>query len=118
MFKTLTTVAFAATCASAYQSEIVTKVAEPKGEIPEIFRDSTCAKKGACGDAFQACCLGYQAKGFPCTAHLIDRGTGPDVTIPAGAGDCGTAYGACCLGFKAAKQPCTCDLAMDSAVFL
>lgn len=68
--------------------------------------DSTCAKPGDCGLAYQTCCAGFQAKGFPCGCHLKD-GTGQS---GADCGTCGTAYSACCLGFKAKGHPCTCDI--------
>jgi len=71
--------------------------------------DSTCAKKGKCGLAYQACCAGFVAKGFPCGCHLKD-GTG---AAGADCGTCGTAYSVCCAGFKAKGFPCTCDISSD-----
>ena len=32
---------------------------------------STCAKPGDCGRAYQTCCIGFKAKGFPCGCHLV-----------------------------------------------
>jgi len=70
---------------------------------------STCAKPGDCGLAYQACCAGFAAKGFPCGCHLKD-GTG---SSGADCGTCGTAYSVCCAGFKAKGFPCTCDISSD-----
>jgi len=71
----------------------------------------TCSKPGDCGKAYQACCIAYEAKGFPCTCHLKD-GNG---TSTKDCGHCGVAYGACCMGFKAKGYPCTCDISPTSA---
>jgi hypothetical protein len=67
----------------------------------------TCSDKGKCGEAYQACCAGFGAKGFPCGCHLTGGGTGQQ---GAGCGDCGAAYTLCCAGFKAKGFPCTCDV--------
>lgn len=80
-------------------------------EVPDIFKDSTCASRGACGKAYQACCIGYKAAGYPCGCELKD-GTG---VVGDNCGVCGTAYGACCVGYKAKGFPCTCDLDTPSA---
>jgi len=71
--------------------------------------DSTCAKKGHCGLAYQGCCAGFAAKGFPCGCHLKDGAgaTGADC------GTCGTAYSVCCAGYKLKGFPCTCDISSD-----
>jgi hypothetical protein len=74
--------------------------------------DSTCAKPGDCGRAYQACCVGMQAKGFPCGCHLKD-GTGKSA---ADCGTCGSAYSVCCAGFKAKGYPCTCDISDGGSV--
>jgi len=67
---------------------------------------ATCSAIGDCGKAYEACCAGFAAKGFPCGCHLQD-GSG---AAGAGCGDCGTAFSACCLGFKAKGYPCKCDV--------
>jgi len=67
---------------------------------------STCAKPGDCGLAYEACCAGFGAKGYPCACSLAD-GTG---NAAADCGTCGTAYSACCAGFAAKGFPCTCDI--------
>ena len=67
---------------------------------------ATCSASGDCGKAYEACCAGFAAKGFPCGCHLQD-GSG---AAGAGCGDCGTAFSACCLGFKAKGYPCKCDV--------
>merc|ERR1719261_2168253 len=74
--------------------------------ITSEIEDSTCAKPGDCGLAYQACCAGMQAKGFPCGCHLKD-GTGKS---GADCGTCGSAYSVCCAGFAAKGFPCTCDI--------
>jgi hypothetical protein len=76
--------------------------------------DSTCAKPGDCGRAYQTCCAGFAAKGYPCGCHLKD-GTGQ---TGADCGTCGSAYSVCCAGFKAKGFPCTCDISSggDSTV--
>lgn len=79
-------------------AEVVTQ------ELPE---DSTCAVPGDCGRAYQACCAGFEAKGYPCTCHL-SNGTGKSGSD---CGTCGTAYSACCAGFSLKGYPCTCDIA-------
>merc|ERR1711907_258944 len=64
----------------------------------------TCSKPGHCGRAYQACCAGFAAKGFPCQCHLVD-GTGQSGNC----GTCGSGYSACCAAYKAKGFPCTCD---------
>ena len=66
---------------------------------------NTCSKPGNCGRAYQACCAGFAAKGYPCTCHLVD-GTGKSGNC----GTCGTAYSACCVAYGAKGFPCTCDI--------
>ena len=77
---------------------------------PEIKKEepnpATCSAIGDCGRAYQACCAGFEAKGFPCGCHLQD-GTG---SAGSNCGDCGTGFTACCLGFKAKGYPCKCDV--------
>jgi len=71
-----------------------------------------CSNKGDCGNAYQACCLGFQAEGDACGCHLSDGGSG----VASGmCGDCGAAYTLCCAGFAAKGFPCTCDIS-DSGV--
>ena len=62
---------------------------------------------GDCGKAYQACCLGYGAKGYPCDCHLTEGGSG---TAGTNCGDCGVAYSACCVGFDKDGYPCQCDV--------
>jgi hypothetical protein len=76
--------------------------------------DSTCAKPGDCGHAYQACCAGFAAKGIPCGCHLKD-GTG---ATGADCGTCGSAYAVCCAGFKAKGFPCTCDISSGGDSFV
>ena len=81
----------------------------PKPRVPPpawVRMPNTCSKPGKCGRAYQACCAGFAAKGFPCTCHLVD-GTGKS---GGNCGTCGTGYSACCAGFKAKGFPCTCDI--------
>lgn len=78
----------------------------PKEAAPAPAFDSTCAKPGKCGLAYQACCAASIAKGYPCGCHL-KNGTGASASD---CGTCGTAFSACCLGFKAMGYPCTCDI--------
>jgi len=68
---------------------------------------ATCSAVGDCGRAYQACCVAFGAKGYPCGCHLQD-GSGE---AGANCGDCGTAYAACCIGFSAKGYPCQCDVA-------
>ena len=55
-----------------------------------------CSAVGKCGRAYQACCAGFAAKGFPCQCHLAN-GDGEAGKC----GDCGTGFAACCIGFAA-----------------
>ena len=64
-------------------------------------------KCGDCGLSYQACCLGYGAKGYPCDCKLEEEGTGK---IGNNCGTCGLEYQACCLGFKKKGYPCNCDI--------
>jgi C1A family cysteine protease len=68
-----------------------------------VVFDSKC---GDCGRAYQACCLGFGAKGYPCDCHLED-GNGKSGN---NCGDCGVAYSACCIGFEKDGYPCQCDV--------
>jgi hypothetical protein len=74
--------------------------------VPSFAKDpangSTCSSKGTCGNAYQACCIAFQLKGFPCGCHLKD-GTGQ---VGANCGDCGTTFGVCCIA-----ESCKCDIA-------
>ena len=82
---------------------------DPLAAFPSWVKSSlaptTCANPGHCGRAYQACCAGFAAKGYPCTCHLVD-GTGKTGNC----GTCGTAYAACCLAYGAKGSPCTCDI--------
>ena len=62
---------------------------------------------GDCGKAYQACCFGYGAKGYPCDCHLTEGGSG---TAGSNCGDCGVGYAACCVGFDKDGYPCQCDV--------
>ena len=62
---------------------------------------------GVCGTSYQACCLGFGAKGYPCDCHLTEGGSGESGS---NCGDCGTAYSACCIGYAADGYPCQCDV--------
>jgi len=69
--------------------------------------EDTCEVPGDCGHAYQACCIGFEAKGFPCACHL-SNGTGT-----AGSSDCGTcgkAFVLCCDAFNLKGSPCGCDI--------
>lgn len=39
-----------------------------RGEEPS----NGCSAKGDCGKSYQACCIGFGAKGYPCGCHLTD----------------------------------------------
>lgn len=39
-------------------------------EFMSSSTNSTCPKPGHCGLAYQSCCAGYIASGFPCDCHL------------------------------------------------
>ena len=62
---------------------------------------------GDCGTSYQACCLGFAAKGYPCDCHLSEDGSG---LVGSNCGDCGIEYGACCIGFSQKGYPCNCDV--------
>ena len=87
------------------------KLMEPffkySGENVTDVEGSTCSNPGHCGRAYQACCFGFAAKGYPCDCHL-EPGSG---TAGQNCGDCGTAYAACCIAYKADGYPCECDVA-------
>jgi len=80
---------------------------QEKKDVAIAEQDSTCAKLGDCGLAYQACCAGFAAKGENCGCSLKD-GTGSSA---ANCGTCGTGYSICCAGFKLKGIPCTCDIA-------
>merc|ERR1712083_962663 len=84
----------------------VAKAMDMQVNGPAIASPLTCAKPGDCGLAYQACCAGMVAKGFPCGCHL-QNGNG---TADGDCGTCGTAYSVCCAGFRAKGFPCTCDI--------
>ena len=62
---------------------------------------------GYCGVAYQACCIGFKSKGYPCGCDLQDGGSGK---AGEGCGDCGVSYAACCIGFEKEGDPCTCNV--------
>ena len=66
--------------------------------VPSFVKDPTndCSDKGTCGNAYQACCIAFQIKGYPCGCHLQD-GSGK---VGTNCGDCGTAFGACCIALS------------------
>jgi len=76
-------------------------------EITLPWLTNSCSNKGHCGNAYQACCIGFQVDGFPCGCHLADGGNGASV---GDCGDCGAAYQLCCAGYAASGNPCTCDV--------
>jgi len=75
-----------------------------KGEYSD---PNGCSATGDCGKSYQACCIAFGAKGYPCGCHLTD-GTG---TAGSNCGDCGTEFAACCIGFSAKGYPCKCNVA-------
>eukprot|EP00939_MAST-03C_sp_MAST-3C-sp1_P001923 g1923.t1 len=75
-------------------------------EFMSSSTNSTCPKPGHCGLAYQSCCAGYIASGFPCDCHL-QPGTG---NMGPNCGDCGKIYAGCCIGYKAKGYPCECDV--------
>jgi hypothetical protein len=85
--------------------------AAPKQTSPSAARlavtggsDPDC---GYCGVAYQACCVGFESKGFPCGCDLHDGGSGKSGES---CGDCGVAYAACCVGFEKEGDPCQCNV--------
>ena len=76
-------------------------------EITLPWLTNSCSNKGHCGNAYQACCIGFQVDGFPCGCHLADGGNGASV---GDCGDCGAAYQLCCAGYAATGNACTCDV--------
>merc|ERR1719323_2858267 len=69
--------------------------------------NATCSQDiGHCGVAYQACCIGFGADGFPCGCKLQD-GTG---MAGSDCGTCGTGYAACCIGYSVGGFPCKCDV--------
>merc|ERR1711871_477805 len=80
----------------------------PTVSSSKMYGDSLKGNKcGDCGLSYQACCLGFGAKGYPCDCHLQEGGTG---SVGANCGDCGVEYGACCIGFEKEGDPCNCDI--------
>ena len=57
---------------------------------------------GDCGTSYQACCIAFGIRGYPCGCHLQEGGSG---TAGSGCGDCGTEYAACCIGKLACLPP-------------
>merc|ERR1712178_347364 len=87
----------------------VATVASSQNILNSLFGSdtATCSKIGDCGRAYQACCIAFEAKGYPCGCSLQDgNGTAGETC-----GDCGTAYSACCIGFSARGYPCECSVA-------
>merc|ERR1711907_505478 len=85
----------------------VEKAAKLENEITLPWLTNSCSNKGHCGNAYQACCIGFQVDGYPCGRHLADGGAGNSV---GDCGDCGAAYQLCCAGYAATGNPCTCDV--------
>jgi len=81
-------------------------IKDPAKEVITDELPGTCAKTGACGLVYQACCAGFAAKGYPCGCHLKD-GNG---TSTSDCGTCGSVYSICCAGYAAKGYPCTCDI--------
>merc|ERR1711862_541467 len=74
---------------------------------------SACTNRGHCGLAYQACCLGFQADGYPCGCSLADGGSG---VAHGDCGDCGAGYTLCCAAYAAEGDACTCDVSDGSGV--
>jgi hypothetical protein len=72
----------------------------------KVDAGGSCANPGHCGLAYEACCAGMIAAGYPCGCHLKD-GNG---TTAADCGTCGTAYSTCCFAYGKKGFPCTCDI--------
>jgi len=85
----------------------VEKAAALEKEITLPWLTNSCSNKGHCGNAYQACCIGFQVDGYPCACHLADGGNGASV---GDCGDCGAAYQLCCAGYAATGNACTCDV--------
>ena len=62
---------------------------------------------GVCGKAYQTCCIGFGAQGYPCDCHL-EEGTGKSGE---NCGDCGVGFAGCCIGYAVDGYPCECDVA-------
>merc|ERR1711988_2015961 len=71
-----------------------------------------CPVPGDCGRAYQACCIGFGAKGYPCGCTL-QAGSG---NAGSSCGDCGASFAVCCTGFAAKGYPCGCDVEPASVV--
>merc|ERR1712084_26056 len=92
---------------------VVVASAQSDGGLNATVSADECAEpKGDCGVAYQVCCAGFAAKGFPCGCHLKD-GTG---AAGDNCGDCGVAYKVCCEGFKLKGYPCECDVGSSGIV--
>jgi len=99
---------YSAVC-SSYEED-VEEQAEVEKEAVELtlpWLTNSCSNKGHCGNAYQACCIGFQVDGYPCGCHLSDGGNGASV---GDCGDCGAAYQLCCAGYAATGNACTCDV--------
>ena len=68
---------------------------------------NSCSAPGDCAKSYQACCIAFGVKGYPCGCHLTD-GSG---SAGSNCGDCGTEFAACCIGFGAKGYPCKCSVA-------
>eukprot|EP00927_Polykrikos_kofoidii_P003015 TRINITY_DN111_c1_g1_i1.p1 TRINITY_DN111_c1_g1~~TRINITY_DN111_c1_g1_i1.p1 ORF type:complete len:223 (+),score=32.15 TRINITY_DN111_c1_g1_i1:91-669(+) len=68
---------------------------------------SACSVKGACGWAYQSCCIASAATGNPCTCHL-HNGTGKAGSRDCG--KCGKAFVGCCSAFELTGHGCGCDV--------
>ena len=75
-----------------------------KGEYSD---PNGCSAPGDCAKSYQACCIAFGAKGYPCGCHLTD-GSG---SAGSNCGDCGTEFATCCIGFSAKGYPCKCSVA-------
>jgi len=84
-----------------------------KVEITLPWLSDGCSNKGHCGIAYGACCLGFQADGFPCGCKLGDGGSG---VSKGDCGDCGAAYTLCCAAYAADGYACTCDVSGPGSV--
>jgi len=86
---------------------------EEQAELTLPWLTESCSNKGHCGLAYQGCCLGFQADGFPCGCKLGDGGSG---VSKGDCGDCGAAYTLCCAAYGAKGFACTCDVTDGGAV--
>lgn len=100
-------------CLKVEEAKLEEAKVEEEVEITLPWLTGGCSNKGDCGIAYQGCCLGFQADGFPCGCKLGDGGSG---VSKGDCGDCGAAYTLCCAGFAAKGFPCTCDVTDSGAV--